>query len=62
MAEEKMPIELQQERPATEAKRPYVKPAIAEEESYETCATLSCSLHQGETSCQGRGRHANKTA
>ena len=62
MTEEKMQVACQGKEEPERVKRPYEKPAIAEEESYETCATLSCSLHQGETSCQGRGRHANKTA
>jgi len=44
MAEEKMPVVLEEAALAQAAKRPYVVPAIAEEEAYETCATLSCTL------------------
>ena len=52
MAEEKIPVAPHGEGDPKNVKRPYVKPAIAEEESYETCATLSCSLKQPKT-CRG---------
>jgi hypothetical protein len=40
--------------PGVGEKRPYEKPAIAEEEAYETCAQLTCTF------CQGGGNRAFK--
>ena len=56
MTEEKMPVAFHGKDEPGEARRPYVKPAIAEEESYDTCATLSCTFKSpGSPGCGGRG-------
>jgi hypothetical protein len=44
IVEKKMPIALEKECDHQSVKRQYEKPAIAEEESYETCATLACGF------------------
>ena len=38
-------------------KRLYVKPAIVEEEVYETCAVLACSL-KNPRFCRGVAKHS----
>ena len=39
-------------------KRRYQKPAIAEEESYETCATLACALKDLVYRCRSNPRNS----
>jgi hypothetical protein len=43
VTEKKTQIAFERECGPEGVKRPYEKPAIAEEESYETCATLACA-------------------
>jgi len=48
------------EAPSTDGKRPYCKPEIAEEESFETCAILACGLKQGQptSGCRASPRNS----
>jgi hypothetical protein len=39
-------------------KRQYEKPAIAEEESYETCATLACAMKDLVYRCRSNPRNS----
>ena len=39
-------------------KRRYEKPGIAEEESYETCATLACALKEYVSRCAPNPRNS----
>jgi hypothetical protein len=54
MTEQRIPVALEGEGAPEGTRRPYQKPAIAEEESFETCATLGCALSSSATHCGGR--------
>jgi len=58
ITEVKMPVALDGESGPKSATRPYEKPAIAEEESYETCATLACGFWNPPQCAPGDKKHS----
>jgi hypothetical protein len=58
MNEENIESGYQDEREQEGEKRRYQKPAIVEEESYETCATLACALKSGVFRCRSNPRNS----
>lgn len=62
MTEQTIPAEFGEKGAPEGTRRPYQKPAVAEEESFETCATLACSMASGQPGCGGRAGPISKSA
>jgi hypothetical protein len=54
MTEEMTPVNARDKDAADGMRRPYLKPEIAEEEAYETCAILACAQKtRTQPGCRG---------